>query len=122
MSSTPSTTEKPKRQHRSLEEARDLVAAWRSSGIGKEAWCRERGLRRSMLSSCLYRTEAAEAQPSSAATFLAISPPRSLRPAAVEPPATSPSVSIELPCGLRVTGLDAASAAIVVRLLREAGP
>jgi hypothetical protein len=42
--------------------------------------------------------------------------------AASEPPAASSSVSIELPCGLRVTGLDAASAAIVVRLLREAGP
>jgi len=44
MSTTPPSPEKPKRQHRTLDEARDLVAAWQSSGMTKEAWCRDRGV------------------------------------------------------------------------------
>jgi hypothetical protein len=122
MSTTSSITEKPKRQHRTLDEARDLVTAWRGSGMGKEAWCRERGLLRSVLSSCLYRVEAADAAPTAPATFIPIRPAVHPQPELMEPPVRSRTVAIELPDGLRITGLDASGAATVVRLLRTGEP
>lgn len=121
MITTP-TTEQPKRQRRTLTEARDLVVAWRGSGMNKEAWCRERGLLRSTLSSCLYRIEQADTTAASPATFIAIRPPRYPRAETIDLPSPSSTVAIELPSGLRIIGLDVAGAAAVVRLLQEAGP
>ncbi len=122
MSTTSPASEKPKRQHRTLIEARDLVAAWRDSGMGKESWCRERGLLRSTLSSCLYRVEQADAPAGSPATFIAIRPPRHAQPDVVGSQSPCSTVAIELPSGVRITGLDATGAATVIRQLREAMP
>lgn len=122
MNTTPSTTVKPQRHRRTLNEARELVAAWRGSGMGKQAWCRERGLLRSALSSCLYRLEEVDAAPAAPATFIAIRPPRPVHAEEIDRPTPSRTIAIELPSGLRITGLDAAGAATVVRILREAGP
>jgi hypothetical protein len=70
--------------------------------------------------------QADDATAASPATFIAIRPPRSPLLEANAPPSPSPSpsstVAIELPSGLRITGLDVVGAASVVLLLRDAGP
>ena len=120
MSTTPSTTVMPKRQHRTLDEARALVAAWRGSGQGKQAWCREHGLLRSTLSSCLYRLDEADAARPAPGTFIALRPPRAVHAAEVDQSPSPATVAIDLPSGLRITGLDARGVATVVRMLGEA--
>lgn len=119
MSTTPPPPEKPKRQHRTLDEARDLVTAWQSSGKTKEAWCRDRGLQRSALSSYVHRVEQADARAVSPNGFVAVHPPRAPRDSNLGSTSSSPIV-IALPSGLRITGLDAAGVATVVRLLSVA--
>ena len=119
MSPTPSTTRRCARQRRTLDEARELVAAWRRSGQGKAAWCRERGVLRSALSSWLYRLADADAAPAAPSTFIAIRPPRTVRGNVVDRAEPLRGVAIDLPSGLRITGLDVAGAATVIRLLGE---
>ena len=111
---------RPSRKGRTLDEARELVAAWRSSGMGKAAWCRERGVLRSALSSWIYRLADAGAVPATPSTFIALRPPRSMPGDVVDRAVPLPCVAIDLPSGLRITGLDAAGAATVISLLREA--
>jgi hypothetical protein len=41
---------------RTLQEASALVSQWQASGLSKRAWCNERGILPSALSSCLERT------------------------------------------------------------------
>jgi hypothetical protein len=71
MSSTSPPLNAPRRR-RTLDEARTLAAAWRASGMTKEGWCRERGLLRSSLESCLIRVMQAEA--AGRAGFIAVTP------------------------------------------------
>jgi len=122
MSTTAPAPARPTRRHRTMSEARDLVAAWRDSGMGKEPWCRARGILRSTLSSCLYRVDQAEVPAGSSAAFIAIRPPHDAEPVGGGSACAHATVAIELPGGVRITGLDAAGAATVIRQLREALP
>ena len=90
------------RKRRSADEAAALVADWRSSGLTKQAFCRERGLLRSTLVSCLSRVTAAPAG------FVEVRPRR-------EPVV---GVQLEIEGGLRVTGLDVTTAAALIGALR----
>jgi hypothetical protein len=82
--------------------------------MGKEAWCRECGLLRSVLSFCLYRVEAADAVPTAPATIIPIRPAVHPQPELMEPSVWSRKVAIERPDGLRIIGLEVNGAAVVV--------
>lgn len=116
MESTSSTLVPVRRRHRSLDEARELVARWRASGSGKEAWCRAQGILRSTLQSALLRVEprlegANDARPGG--SFIAV---RCGEPEAL---AATVSVTLDLGGGVRALGLDAAGLAALVRALRS---
>jgi hypothetical protein len=61
-----------KRKVRTLAEARALVEDWRASGLTQEMYVRERGLRRSTLSSCRRRVSEAD---EASVGFLPVLPP-----------------------------------------------
>ena len=103
-----------RRPHRTLAEARELVAAWRSSGQKKESWCRAQGLLRSTLSSCLQRVEYADGASRPVGSFIAVRPPRCRRPTSVAASPALPTIAIELPDGILITGLDASGAALLI--------
>ena len=111
----PSSTssQKPTRRRRSLNEARDLVAAWRASGEIKAAWCRSQGVLCSTLHSCLVRVQQPAVVASSAAAsgFIAVLPPRSVVPA-------SGDLCLEVNSEFRVLGLDLPGVVAVLRALR----
>jgi hypothetical protein len=75
---------------------------------------------RSALSSWIYRLADADAVPAAPSAFIAIRPPRTVQGDVVDRAVPLCCVAIDLPSGLRITGLDAAGAATVIRLLREA--
>ena len=104
------------RRRSSIDEAQALVGMWRSSGEGKESWCRARGLKRSTLWSCLKRVAHAEQVASGvpAAGFIAME----ARAPSSEPAATAPSLVVEVAGGLRIIGLDVTGAVAVVQALR----
>jgi hypothetical protein len=89
---------------------------WRSSGEGKESWCRARGLKRSTLWSCLKRVAHAERVASgvSASEFIAME----VRAPSPEPAATAHALVVEVAGGLRIIGLDVTGAVAVVQALR----
>jgi hypothetical protein len=110
-----SSTSAPKseRRRRSLEEARDMVAAWRASGESKATWCRSQNVLRSTLHSCLVRIQQSEVVAPFLASsgFIAVVPPRPSEPA---------SGGLRLEMGsVRVLGLDLPSLIAVLRALRE---
>lgn len=110
---------RPPRRIRTLAEAREQVAAWKASGLNKEAWCRSQGFLRSALLSWLSRVEAhgSIAEP---ARFI------ELRPVAEVPaPTTAMSmpprpIILELGMDMRVVGMDVAQVVELVRALRQA--
>jgi hypothetical protein len=112
----PSSTSAPKsvRRRRSLDEARDLVVAWRTSGESKAAWCRSQGVLCSTLHSCLARIQPSEvAVPSPASSgFIAVQPPCPAEPASGE-------LCLEIGSDVRVRGLDLPGLVAVLRALRE---
>ena len=105
-----------------IKEARALVAAWRTSGEGRASWCRTRGILPSMLKSYVHRVEGY--------------PPRASRrvgdgvggfiPVVVREhegvptgPAANPGFQpvVELPGGIRVTGLPITGVVTLVQAL-----
>ena len=102
---------RPRRRVRTLNEAHELVAAWKSSGQNKEAWCRSQGILRSSLLSCLSRVEERARHPR--AGFIEVLPPGTAA-ASTAPPA----LALELGHGMRVVGFDAAGVLALVRALR----
>jgi hypothetical protein len=113
MASSPSAP-KSVRRRRSLDEARDLVAAWRTSGESKAAWCRSQGVLCSTLHSCLVRNERSEvAVPSPGSSgFIAVQPPCPAEPASGE-------LCLEIGSDVRVLGLDLPDLIAVLGALRE---
>lgn len=103
----------PRRRVRTITEARELVAAWRASGLNKESWCRSQGILRSALLSCLSRVEALDG-PGVVPGFIEVRPGSR----AVPPPG---SLIVELGSGMRLVGLDAAGAVALIRSLRQEG-
>jgi len=103
------------RRRCSIDEAQALVWMWRSSGEGKESWCRARGLKRSTLWSCLKRVAHAERVASGvpAAGFIAVEP----RAPSPEPLAAAHTLVVEV-AGVRIIGLDVTGAVAVVQALR----
>jgi hypothetical protein len=112
MTSTSSTKDSARRR-RSLDEARDLVAAWRASGETKAAWCRSQNVLCSTLHSCLVRVQQPEVvAPSPAASgFIAVLPPRAAEPA-------SGDLCLEIGSEVRVLGLDLSGLVTVLLALR----
>lgn len=102
---------RPPRRVRTLAEARDLVAAWKASGLNKEAWCRSQGVLRSALLSWLSRVEA-HGVAREPAGFI------ELRPVA-EAPASPGPIILELGSGMRVVGMDVAQVVDLVCALRQ---
>lgn len=102
------TLSRPRRRHRSADEASALVAAWQASGLTKEAFCRSQGMLRSTLSSCLLRTRGRGSSPLAPAGFVEIRPATAGREGLV----------LDLGDGLRVVGLDVASVTALVTALR----
>ena len=96
---------RPHRIRRSPAEAASLVADWRASGLNKQAFCRERGILRSTLLSCLTRIEPAAAP----VGFVELRPRR-------EP---ADRLRLEIDGCLAVTGLDVAAAAALIAALRS---
>jgi hypothetical protein len=99
---------------RSLEDARELVQAWRSSGMSKKAWCQKQRILRSSLHSYLTRVDRADGvlvRPE-VSGFVEVRPPRTLEPSVV-------GLQIELGGGMRVVGLDLGDVVSVLRTLRE---
>lgn len=110
---TSTSAQNPARRRRNLEEASDLVAAWRASGETKAAWCRSQGVLCSTLHSCLVRVQQPEVAASSPAAsgFIAVLPPRPAEPA-------SGDLCMEIGPEVRVLGLDLAGVVSVLRALR----
>jgi ABC-type protease/lipase transport system fused ATPase/permease subunit len=104
--------QRPRRRVRTLNEAHELVAAWKASGQNKEAWCRSQGILRSALLSCLYRVEERARDPAPAG-FIEVLPPSAAAAAVASPP-----LALELGHGMRLVGLDAAGVLTLVRALR----
>lgn len=102
-----STSSRPRRPHRSLDEASTLAAAWQSSGLTKESFCRSQGIQRSTLSSCLLRTVGRRPSSVAPAGFVEI-----------RPPAVVDGLVLELGDGLRVVGLDVDCVVALVGALR----
>jgi ABC-type protease/lipase transport system fused ATPase/permease subunit len=104
---------RPRRRIRTLAEAHELVAAWKASGLNREAWCRSQGILRSTLQSCQGRVEKRSPVP---AGFIEV------KPAGVSPAtpasASASALTLDLGHGLRVVGLDAAAVVELVRALR----
>ena len=57
-------TVKPRQRHRSADEWRELLAAWRQSGKTREAWCREQGVSKESLRRWTKRLNRSETNPS----------------------------------------------------------
>ena len=112
MESIDSPADKPPRQRRTLEQARDLVSAWNASGLGKEPFCRAQGILRSTLLSSLERVTGSRSPSRSAASFIEV------RPAV----GAAPALTVEIEPGLRVTGLDIATVVALVQALRGGQP
>lgn len=98
----------PARRRRSTEEAIALVGAWRSSGLNKDAFCRERGVLRSSLLSCLQRVATHESRSLVPTGFVEVRPS----------PSVLPCLALELEGGMRVVGLDVPMAVALVTALR----
>jgi hypothetical protein len=113
MSSSTSSS-KSARRRRSLDEARDLVAAWRTSGESKAAWCRSQGVLCSTLHSCLARIQQREVTGPFLRSpgFIAVHPPRPAEPASGE-------LCLEIGSDVRVLGLDLPGLVAVLGALRE---
>lgn len=108
MAAISQSTSSPIRVRRSADEAACLVAEWRASGLNREEFSRQRGILRSALTSCLDRVLARES--ASPAGFIEIRPPAS---------ASGGGLSLEFGPGLRLTGLDVATAASLVSALMK---
>ena len=108
--------------YRSIEEARTLVAAWRSSGEGQESWCRKQGIQRSALSSYLRRVgdRFPPRLPERGSPFIPVVV-RAGAPTAAES-ATGFQPVVEFPGGIRVTGLPISGVAALVQALRGMAP
>ncbi len=96
-------------RRRTAAEAIALVEEWRSSGLNKNAFCEQRGVLRSALISCLSRAAPVEAYPAAPDGFIEVRP---------SPSRTCAGLTLEIEGGLRVTGLDVATAAGLVSALR----
>ena len=79
-----------------------MVAAWRASGLGPTAWCQAQGIPRSALGSCRQRVARGSG-------FLRVLP------------IPGSGVVIELPEGLRITGLAPSEVAAVVLAITGGG-
>jgi hypothetical protein len=106
------TPSHPPRRVRTIAEASDLVAAWKGSGLNKEAWCRSQGILRSALQSCLHRVDGQVRAP---VRFIEVRPAAG---AAQSPAASPPALTLELGYGLRVVGLDVSGLLQLVQALR----
>lgn len=120
--SSPSPTISP-RSRRTLDEARDQVAAWRASGASKAAWCRSQGIEKWTLKSSLARVQRAETGLSRSRSgvalpgFIAVHPPVEVEvPVAAMP---TGEMRIELGGGAHILGLNVAGVVAVLRGLRE---
>ena len=98
---------RPPRRHRSKEEAAALVADWQASGQNKEAVCRYRGILRSTLSSCWSRVMGG-GRTSGPAGFVEL-----------RPPSDPVGLSLDVGGGMRLIGLDLASAITLVTALGQ---
>ncbi len=96
-------------RRRTAAEAIALVEEWRSSGLNKKAFCEQRGILRSALMSCLDRVASVEWCPAAPDGFIEVRP---------SPSRTCVGLTLEIEGGLRVTGLDVATAAGLVSALR----
>ena len=97
-----------RRRHRSAEEAVALIADWRSSGLGKSAFCHERGIPQSQLWSCLGRATSNNMNSPAPAGFVEVLPRLS----------TSRGLTLEIADGVRVVGLDVSAVAALITALR----
>jgi hypothetical protein len=70
-----------RKRHRSLAEARALVAEWQASGQSKEAWCQQHGIPRSVLYAYLRRTRTTECATALSSPFIELLPPQETAPA-----------------------------------------
>lgn len=109
---------RPPRRVRTLAEARDLVAAWKASGLNKEAWCRSQGVLRSALLSWLSRVET-HGVASEPAGFIELRPVAEAPGTAATGPASPGPIILELGSGMRVLGMDVAQIVDLVSALRQ---
>jgi hypothetical protein len=109
---------RPPRRIRTLSEARDLVAAWKASGLNKEAWCRSQGVLRSALLSWLSRVEA-QGDGADPPSFIELRPPAEAPAAAVAESASLAPIILELGFGMRVLGMDTTHLVDLIRSLRQ---
>jgi len=110
MTETITTIALPARRRRSTEEAIALVGEWRSSGLNKDAFCRERGVLRSSLLSCLQRVATHESRSLAPQGFVEVRPSAS----------ALMCLALEFAGGMRVVGLDVPMAVALVTALRTA--
>jgi len=98
----------PRRRRRTLNEAQDLIAQWRSSGQTQAVWCQAQGIQPVTLRWYVKRVNQAVPR-----GFIAVHPRGLPADDAVS------ALVLEFGDGLRVTGLQIAEVAILVRALRE---
>jgi len=110
---TDSTTSAPARRHRTLPEAIALVNEWRSSGLSKQAFSAQRGILRSALMSCIERVTAPKVRSPAPEGFIEVRP---------SSPRSCGALTLEIDGGLRVIGLDVATAVGLVSALRAVRP
>lgn len=104
------STETSARRNRTIEEAVALVDAWRTSDLSKDDFCRQRGIVRSSLTSCLQRVEKRESQSSVAAGFVEVRPRSS-------PSCTA--LTLEIDGAYRVVGMDMPTMIALISALRS---
>jgi hypothetical protein len=110
------------RSRRTGEEVRQLVSAFKTSGLGASEFCRRHGLAMSTLRRNLKRQRWAHAQPATGVRFVALKVNGAAPPPAKKAPPPPPLAGLEvvLAGGRRIavgSGFDAATLGRLVRAL-----
>lgn len=99
---------------RSLSEIRDLVALWKSSGLGQAEWCEARGMKRSTLAWYVKRVRLATPR-----GFIALRQQAVPSAEVASSPREAGNLVLDMSHGLRISGLQVADVVELARALAE---
>ncbi|ETW95815.1 MAG: hypothetical protein ETSY2_47545 [Candidatus Entotheonella gemina] len=97
-------------------EWHERIQSWRDSGLTQSAWCQQHGIRASKFGYWKRKLETPPSEkpmPHSSGFVQAISQPDSAAPSGMAP------LSIILPNGVTVSGIDDSNLSLVQRLVRD---
>ena len=94
----------------------ERIQSWRDSGLTQSAWCQQHGIRASKFGYWKRKLETAPSVkpvPHSSGFALAVSQPEPTAPSGMAP------LSITMPNGVTVSGIDDSNLSLVQRLVRD---